>query len=266
MGDVWHKEDDGLHAYDRGMSELPPSQAANWVQLYRIGGISGLLFVLFGVTALALYAADPPPISGGEATLRFIEDHKASYIAQQLLWLVPSLFGLVAFVALLFALLPASPSLAVVGFAVGAASWTALLAVPVTSEGTLSLVYLSDQYASAADPSARSAFVAAAEALVAENNTVSLAGVLTPLGILLISLPMVRGILPHWTGWLGIVTGALGLASEALRFVAPALYAVYGPLLWAWFAVVGISLLRLPRLRRVRTRSGHHEPLRTSRK
>jgi hypothetical protein len=248
------------------MSELPRSHAARWVQLYRIGGVSGLLFVVFGVTALALYAIDPPPISGGEATLRFIGDHKASYIAQQLLWLVPSLFGLIAFVALLFALLPASPSLAVLGFAVGAASWTALLAVPVTSEGALSLVYLSDQYAAAADSSARSAFAAAAEALVAENNTVSLAGVLTPLGILLISLPMVRGILPHWSGWLGLVTGTLGLASEALRFVTPTLYAVYGPLLWAWFAVVGVSLLRLPRHGEIVSRPRHHDPLRASRK
>lgn len=225
-------------------AQLPNAQA--WWPLYRIGGTAGLLLVVSGVAALALYVVDPPPVSGGEATLQFIADHRASYIAQQLLWLVPSLFGLVVFVALLVALFPASPSLAVLGFAVGAASWTALLAVPVTSEGTLSLVYLSDQYAAAA-PSARPAFVAAAEAFVAENNTVSLAGALTPLGILLISLPMVRGVLPHWAGWLGIATGALGLASEALRFIMPSLYAVYGPLLWAWFAVVGISLLRLSR-------------------
>jgi hypothetical protein len=221
--------------------------------------------VLFGVAALALYAVDTPPVSGGEATLRFIADHKASYIAQQLLWLVPSLFGLIVFVALLIALLPASPSLAVLGFAVGGASWTALLAVPVTSEGTLSLVYLSDQYAAAADPAARSAFIAAAEAFVAENNTVSLAGVLTPLGVLLISLPMVRGAFPHWAGWLGIVTGVLGLVSEALRFATPALYAVYGPLLWVWFAVVGISLLRLPRHVESPARSFSRRPLQAPR-
>lgn len=220
--------------------------AQTWFSLYRVGGIAGLLFVISGVAALALYAVNPPPVSGGEATLRFIADHKASYVAQQLFWLVPSLFGLVVFVALLIALFHTSPSLAVLGSAVGAASWTALLAVPVTSEGTLSLVYLSDQYAAAADPSVKSAFVAAAEAFVAENNTVTIAGVLTPLGILLISLPMVRGVLPHWAGWLGIATGALGLVSEALRFSMTYLYAVYGPLLWVWFAVVGISLLRLP--------------------
>ncbi|MDQ0757286.1 DUF4386 family protein [Arthrobacter sp. B3I4] len=247
------------------MSALLWPKAGAWAPLYRTGGVAGILFVLFGLAALALYALNPPPVSGGGATLRFIDDHKASYIAQQILWLVPSLFGLVVFVALLIVLLPASPGLAVLGFAVGGASWTALLAVPVTSEGTLSLVYLSDQYAAAPDAGTRSAFVAAAEALVAENNTVSLAGALTPLGLLLISLPLRRGVLPHWAGWLGIVTGALGLASEALRFALPALYTVYGPLLWAWFAVVGVSLLRLARRTQADGTPGIRRPQKTPR-
>jgi hypothetical protein len=215
-----------------------------WGPLYRVAGIAALMLVVFGAVALALYVVDAPPATGGEATLRFIAGHKASYIAQQLLWLIPSLFGLVAFAALLVAHLPTSPSLALLGFLVGAASWTALLAVPTSSVGTLSLVTLSDQWA-AADDAARPAFVAAAEALVAENTTVTLAGTLTPLGILLISVPMVRGPLPHWIGWLGILTGALGLAAEVLRFTVTGLYAVYGPLLWLWFAAVGIALLRL---------------------
>lgn len=223
-----------------------------WVPLYRTAGVAALLFVAFGVAALALYFVDAPPTSGGEATLRFIADHKASYIAQQLLWLVPSLFGLVVFTALLVAQFPASPSLALLGFVVGAGSWIALLAVPTTSVGSLSLVTLSDQYTAATGDGARSALVAAAEALVAENNTVTLAGVLTPLGVLLIALPMIRGPLPRWIGWLGIVTGALGLAAEALRFAATSLYTVYGPLLWVWFAAVGIALLGL-RASRVQT-------------
>ncbi|MGW4397389.1 hypothetical protein ACWEHA_19060 [Amycolatopsis nivea] len=221
--------------------------ASRWDPLFRVSGIAGILFVLSGAAALVLYSISAPPVSGGEATLRFVADHKASYVAQQILWLVPSLFGLVVFVALLVALFAASPSLSVLGFTVGAASWTALLAVPVTSEGTLSLVYLSDQYRATADSVARSSFVAAAEALIAQNNTVSLAGALTPLGILLISLPMLRGPFAGWAGWLGIGTGALGLFAEALRFSAPVLYTGYGPLLWLWFAVVGVSLLRLPR-------------------
>ncbi len=227
------------------MTAVSDPNSPSWHPLYWIAGVAGLLFVLFGVAALMLYVMNPPPISGSEETLRFIAEHKASYIAQQILWLVPSLFGLVVFVALFVALFITSPSLSVLGFTVGAASWTALLAVPVTSEGTLSLVFLSDQFVKAS-AGEQPAFIAAAETLVAENNTPTIAGILTPLGVLLISLPMSSGVLPHWVGWLGTVTGTLGLVSEALRFAVPTLYAVYGPLLWAWFAIVGISLLRLP--------------------
>lgn len=226
------------------MSTSPWAAFGAWRPLVRIGGLAALLFVACGVAALALYVLNSPPVSGGEATLRFIAGHRSSYVAQQLLWLVPALFGLLVFVALLVVLFPVSPSLAVVGFAVGGASWTALLAVPVTSEGTLSLVYLSDQYTASASAAARSAFSAAAEALVAENNTVSLAGVLTPLGILLISIPLIRGALGRWVGWLGVFTGAVGLVSESMRFVTPALYGVYGPLMWLWFVAIGILLLR----------------------
>ena len=229
------------------MSSLSWPTPSAWNALYRTGGVAGILFVISGVAALALYVLNPPPVSGGEATLRFIAEYKASYVTQQLLWLVPSLFGLVVFGALLIALLPASPSLATLGFVVGGASWTALLAVPVTSVGTLSLVSLSDHYASAATPAARSGFAIAAESLIAENNTVWLAGALTPLGILLICLPMIRGIIPHWIGWLGIGVGALGLLAEVLRFAVPSLYTVYGPLLWVWFGIVGVALWRLPR-------------------
>ncbi|MBG6224859.1 hypothetical protein IWX63_001421 [Arthrobacter sp. CAN_A2] len=229
------------------MSSPSWPEAPAWRPLFRVAGIAGILLLVVSYLAtLVLFTLDPPPVSGGEATPRFIADHRASYIAQQLLWLVPSLFGLIVFVALLVALFPASPSLAVLGFTVGAASWTALLAVPVTTEGTLSLVYLSDRFTAETDAAARSSFSAAAEAFVAENNTVSLAGALTPLGLLLISLPMTRGALPHWIGWLGIVTGSLGLLSEVLGFAVPGLYAVYGPLLWAWFTAVGVALLRLP--------------------
>lgn len=228
------------------MTTVPDAAAPAWHALYRTAGAAGLLFVLSGVVALALYAMSPPPVTGGEETLRFIADHRASYVVQQILWLVPSLFGLLVFVALLVVLFRTSPSLSVLGFTVGAASFTALLAVPVTSEGALSLVFLSDQFAATDLATERSSFVAAAEAIVAENNTPSLAGVLTPVGILLISVPLTRGLLPRWTGRLGILTGTLGIAGEALRFAVPALYAVYGPLLWAWFAVVGVALLRLP--------------------
>lgn len=158
------------HPRDMTLSSWLPT--TNWKPLNRVGGVSALLFVLFGVAALTLYVVSPPPVSGGAATLRFIAENKASYVAQQLLWLVPSLFALIVFTALFVAVLPKSPVLTVLGFVIGGVG--------------------------------------------------------------------------RWAGWIGIATGALGLLSESLRFIVPAMYAVYGPMLWLWFAIIGFVLFRLP--------------------
>lgn len=68
---------------------------------------------------------------------------------------------------------------------------------------------------------------------------------LSALGILLISLVMLRGVLPRTVAWLGLATGGLGVVSEALRYAAPLFYSGYGVLLWAWFIAVGVALIRL---------------------
>ncbi|MBD7957757.1 DUF4386 family protein [Microbacterium sp. Sa4CUA7] len=237
------------------MMTVPGARAPAWAVLYRTAGWAGVLFVACGVAALNLYAIDTPPVTGGEATLLFITDHTQTYVAQQLLWLLPSVLAVVVFVALFIVLFEVDPSLSVLGLAIGGGSWVALIAVPVTSEGALSLVYLADRFAVASSTSA-STYVAAAEAIIAENNTPSLAGVLSPLGVLLMSIPMAKCAFPRWIGWVGLATGGLGLASEALRFAVPNLYAVYGPLLWFWFGAVGVRLLLLSRSVAARSAAG----------
>jgi hypothetical protein len=69
--------------------------------------------------------------------------------------------------------------------------------------------------------------------------------VLTALGILLLSLCMLRGVFHRGVAILGIVTGGLGIVLEALRPYVGMLYAAYGLLLPAWFVAAGIKLSRL---------------------
>ena len=64
-------------------------------------------------------------------------------------------------------------------------------------------------------------------------------GVLTTVGMLIVSLVMLRGVFPRWIAYLGIATGILGVASEALRPVIEGGYGVYGVLLLVWTAAVG---------------------------
>ncbi|WP_160668869.1 DUF4386 family protein [Pseudarthrobacter sp. ATCC 49987] len=214
-------------------------------RLYFWAGIASVLFVVLLVIALVLDFAAPPPVHGGAATLEFIARNKGIYIAEQLLWMVPNMLPVLVFVALFVALAPLDKGLALLAAVIGALSWALILAVPVTSRGSLVLVYLSDRYAGADDGAARLRYSTAAEAIVAENNTPAVVGVLSALGILLISVVMLKGVLPRTLAWLGIATGGLGVVAEALRHAVPEFYWGYGVLMWVWFVAVGIALVRL---------------------
>ncbi|HEX9089179.1 MAG TPA: DUF4386 family protein [Arthrobacter sp.] len=231
-----------------GHARLPaaaPADGRTWRQLYLWAGISSVTFVALLILALALDFAAPPPVHGGTETLEFIARNKGTYIAEQLLWIVPNILPVLVFVALFVALAPLNKSLALLATVIGGLSWALILAVPVTSRGSLVLIYLSDRYAAAGDDAARLRYSTAAEAVVAENNTPAVVGVLSAFGILLISLVMLKGVLPWALAWLGIATGALGVAAEALRHAVPEFYWGYGVLMWVWFVATGIALIRL---------------------
>lgn len=223
---------------------MSPADLRRWGPFLIGAGVAALTFVGLLLAALVLDVLAPPPVEGGAETLEFIAAHQAGYVAEQVLWIAPAILAVLVFAALFLALSPTAPGLALTGALVGGVSYAALLAIPTSSRGALALVELSRQYAAAA-PADRAAYAIAAEALVAENNTPTIAGVLTTLGVLLVSLAMLRGGLPRALAWLGIATGVVGLVAELLRYAAPQFYWIYGLLLWAWFLAVGVALLRL---------------------
>lgn len=220
--------------------------ARTWRSFYLIAGGASILFVVLLIVALVLDLIAPPPVHGGAETLRFIAENKGLYIAEQVLWILPNMLPVIVFVALFVALAPVDKALSLLGAVVGGLPWALILAVPVTSRGSLTLVYLSDRYMAAAAGS-RDVFATAAEAIIAENNTPAIVGVLSAAGILLISFVMTRGVFPRILGWLGVTTGSLGVIAEALRHAVPSFYWAYGVLLWIWFIATGVALLRLGR-------------------
>lgn len=220
-----------------------PGSASRWRRLFLVSGWSSIAFVALLLTALALDFVAPPPVDGGAETLEFIAAHKLVYIAEQLLWVLPNLLAVVAILGLAAALIPVDRVLVLLAGVVGGLPWALFLAIPTTSRGSLTLVYLSDRYMGAS-PQERGAYSAAAEAIVAENNTPSAAGMLSAFGILVVSLLMTRSDLSRAIAWIGVATGALGVVSEALRYAAPYFYWGYGVLLWVWFVGVGVALLR----------------------
>lgn len=225
-----------------------PAARNGWGLLYGAAGASSILFVLLLVAALVLDFLAPPPVHDGAATLEFIAAHKTNYVAEQVLWILPNILPVLVFAALFVALFPFRKSLSLIALVFGALPWALLLAIPVSSRGSLNLVYLSDRFMAAGTDQERRAYAAAAEGIIAENNTPAIVGALSALGILLMGAAMLRGgrgPFPRYLAWLGIATGAVGVVSEALRHAFPDFYWGYGILLWAWFIATGIALFRL---------------------
>jgi hypothetical protein len=73
------------------------------------------------------------------------------------------------------------------------------------------MVLLADKYAAATTAAERASFVAGAEVLIALNDVPAVIGVLQRLGILLISLLMLKGPFARALAWLGVATGAIGV-------------------------------------------------------
>jgi len=121
-------------------------------------------------------------------------------------------------------------------------------------------VYLSDQYAAATTDAQRATFATAAEGFIAVNNAVSAAGVdpiLTAgaIGILVLSLVMLKGMFHKGVAYLGIVAGALGVISALGVIIRPLAtppplgigYIFYACSTRSGFVAVGLKLYKLGR-------------------
>ena len=230
---------------DRSQSATNAGPDPSWRLLYRVGGVSAWIFVAMVVAAIVIAIATPaPPTADGTATLSYIAAHRTLYIVEQQLWLVPGVFAMVTYLALYPALKHLDRSLAALGAVVGGSAWALTLAIPTTTTGAPALVYLSDQFMAAADPARRAVFTTAAETLIAQNRTTVVVGPLMAVGMLIVSIVMLKGVFPRAVAYLGVVAGILGISAEALRMVFEGLYVFYGVLLPVWMGAVGWSLYR----------------------
>ena len=234
---------------ERASKEVVASPDPSWRDLYRIGSGSAALFVVLVIVPLVLIFTTPqPPISGGAATLQYIASHKFVYLTELVSFVGLSVPAMVVFLALYAALKHLNKSYAALGALLGIASEVAAMAYnssPQSLNG--GLLYLSDHYVAATTVAQRIALASAAESLIAVANGVAAAGILTAIGILILSLVMLKGVFHRGVAYLGIITGVLGIVCEALRPLLGLGYAVYGLLLPIWFIAVGWKLYKLGR-------------------
>jgi hypothetical protein len=87
-------------ALRREAGDVPTSLDTSRNDLYRAGAISaGVCVVLYLVALVVVVVTPAPPTSGGAATLQYIAAHRSLYTLEQVLWLAPSLFAIVVFLA-----------------------------------------------------------------------------------------------------------------------------------------------------------------------
>ena len=227
--------------------EAVASPDPSWRGLYRAGGVSAFLYIALLIVPIALIFTSPqPPISGGAATLQYIASNKVVYITELVLFLAPSVLAMIVFLALYMALKHLNKSLAAIGTLIAIASQIMGLAYnssPQSLNGAL--VILSDQYVAASTAVQRAAFANAAESLIAVANAVSASGILFSIGILIISIVMLKGVFHKGIAYLGIVTGVIAIMSEAFRPFIGIGYIVFFLLEVIWLIAVGWKLYRL---------------------
>lgn len=227
-------------------SSLRAPEVSSWQPLVRAGAIgAGIAVLLYLVALVLVFTTEIAPTTGAADMLAYIEEHRTIYIVKQSLWVLPSIFLMVTFLALTVLLMPLDRTWALIAGTVGVLSWAGTYMWPTTGEGSFVLLMLSDGYASATSDAERAVFLAGAETMIAYNESPAMLGVMQALGVLLISWVMLRGVFSSGLAWLGIVTGAVGIFCETLRPWLGIVYSLYGVLLFAWIIWVAWALWQL---------------------
>ena len=228
------------------MVRRAPRPDPAWRGLYRIGGISALLYVLLGLIVPAIMAAlksydfymDAAPL------LAFVAANPVWFTSMQTLVLGSSILAILTFAALFAALKHLDRSLAAAGALVGGSLQLLFMAYyPVL----LGLVHLAYQYP-AADQGRRAVLAAAAEALLAQNNAFNpLYESAFAAGILLVSIVMLKGVFPRWVAYVGIANLPACLVAFTLWPVIGIGYFWWWVLFLVWFIALGVRLIALGR-------------------
>jgi hypothetical protein len=149
---------------------------------------------------------------------------------------------IVAFAALGAALKHLDKSTLLVGVLLGVSSQILYLAYFPVVNG---LAYLSDQYAAAASPSVQEALASGAEALVAQNNAYGPSEAVMALGILMISVVMLKGVFHRVVAYVGIAAFPAAVIGAALKSTLGIVYLWWWLVVVIWFIAVGVKLYQL---------------------
>lgn len=212
---------------------------------YHWGGIAALLLAIGYVAIIPLFAWAGAPPATGEAWFRYLPGKTTAWWA--ILWLsvVTDLLYLPVAWVLWFALRKAGRNLMLAGTV--CLHLFVFLDLAVTWTHHASLLALFQSYSGAADDAHRAAYLAAAEyasAMPATPVQIFYAIVIPSVGVLLVSIAMLKGRFGQASAWTGVITGGFGMLSLTGFYPLVMANALAATL---WFFLVGTRLLQLGR-------------------
>lgn len=218
----------------------------SWRVLYKAGGISAFLYIILALIIPTLMVLIPRYDFklDGPALLQFIASNRTWWMFLQSLVLETGILLIVTFAALYVALRHINKSYAAIGTLIAVTCQVLYMAYyPVL----LGLVYLSDQY-KAANEAQQKVLATAAEALIAQNNAFNpIYESLFAVGILILSLVMLKGVFHKSVAYLGIATFVTAITAMALFPVIGVGYLWWWAILTVWLIAVGWKLFRIGR-------------------
>jgi hypothetical protein len=216
--------------------------------LLTLGALASLGEVALIIIQAPVFVFWPQPTTVLGHFQQFQKNALLGLVDLDLLLFVGVVLSVLVVLGLYFALRRASPEWTVLALICGLGGAAFFLAV----NPTFSMLYLSNQYATAASDAQRSAFVAAGEALTANYNGTAfgLYFVLSGIADLIFAMVMLRHrLFNRWTAYIGILLGAMLLVPPLPPFGSiptDLSYAVVVPSA-VWSLLVARGLFRMAR-------------------
>ncbi len=183
--------------------------------LLRIGGaafmLAGIVYVWAFVAQLLLPAAS---LNSAEGLLQFVASHRLYFVLSYALFTAANSLSIVG----VFAIYEVTRALNRSHAVLGAGTLTIGLVMTIMSSATPALITLSDGYSAAADVADQQVFATAAIAVNAAYNPV-IAAAFIGVGVIFVSLAMLKGTFGRGVAYLGLIVGAFNIL-RALPFLA----------------------------------------------
>lgn len=181
---------------------------SGWSSLYKIGALSALILVLLTVIQITVFMSNPPPSTVAGWFALYQTNRLVALIDHDLLLVVDWALFIPIYLALYVALRPTNPGLALLSVALALVA----VAVYLSSNTSIHMLLLSDQYAAASTETQRSAYVAAGQAMLAiyQGTAFQASYVLGSIAPIVISMVMLQSqVFSKATGYAGIAANVL---------------------------------------------------------